>query len=155
MADTRYTWDDSMSETRFAFEHDSKGAEYDLWKRGTACGSDDLLTTVTDYCTFAVETMKGSLLSPAVYKDMIRPQALVKGDNFFGLGWLIINNLSHEEFAMVHSGSDQGVNTLVLLLPKSKRGLVVFTNGDNGRDIYQRIVLHAFDTGEEIWNRIK
>jgi hypothetical protein len=86
---------------------------------------------------------------------MIRPQALVKENNFFGLGWLITNNLSHEEFAMVRSGSDQGVNTLVLLLPKSKRGLVVFTNGDNGREIYQRILSQAFATGEEIWNRIK
>jgi len=39
-----------------------------------------------------------------------------------------------------HSGVDPGVNTIAFILPKSKRGLLIFTNSDNGPLIYTELV---------------
>ena len=50
-------------------------------------------------------------------------------------------------------GSDPGVNTVVVLFPKSQRGLIVFTNGDNGVKIWTRILAEAFDVGKEMLGR--
>jgi len=39
-----------------------------------------------------------------------------------------------------HSGVDPVVNTIAFILPKSKRGLLIFTNSDNGPLIYTELV---------------
>jgi hypothetical protein len=36
------------------------------------------------------------------------------------------------------------------LFPKSRRGLIVFTNGDNGTQVWTRILAEAFDVGKEM-----
>ena len=51
---------------------------------------------------------------------------------------------------MIHSGADEGVHAVVILLPKSKQGLVVLTNGDNGYQLYEKIVTESLDLGSEI-----
>jgi hypothetical protein len=53
-------------------------------------------------------------------------------DQGMGLGWEVIRGLPHHEYVLTHTGSDNGVATLVLLFPGSKRGIVIFTNGDEG-----------------------
>ena len=55
----------------------------------------------------------------------------------------------------VSSGGDRGVNAVVILLPNSKQGLIVLTNGDNGFRLYHRLVVDLLDLGEEIMNRAK
>ncbi len=47
---------------------------------------------------------------------MIKPH--VKGSNTSqGLGWGIFENLSNGEYALYHTGHDDGVYSVVLLLP--------------------------------------
>jgi len=85
---------------------------------------------------------------------MERSQINVKNGVDFGLGCIIINNLPSEEYALFNAGSDTGVNALILVLPKSRRGLIVFTNGDNGRALAMKMIVKTLgDTGKEILNR--
>jgi hypothetical protein len=62
-------------------------------------------------------------------------------------------DLSNGEYALLHTGSDPGVNTVVILFPKSRRGLIVFTNGENGVQVWTRIVAEAFEVGREMLGR--
>ena len=155
MKETRFFWDASMDESRFAVAHNKEGKPYDIHKNTTANAADLLLTTVEDYGKFAVNVLKGKGLSKAVFADMVRPQAAYpSGKNlFFGLGWMIMPDLSNGEYALIHTGSDPGVSTVVVLLPKSQRGLIVFTNGDNGTQVWTRILAEAIDVGKEMLGR--
>jgi len=155
MNDTRFFWDASMDESRFAVAHNKEGKPYDIHKNTTANAADLLLTTIEDYGKFAANVINGRGLSKAVYADMVRTQASSpEGKNlFFGLGWMIMPDLSNGEYALIHTGSDPGVSTVVILLPKSQRGLIVFTNGDNGTQVWTRIVAEAFDVGKEMLGR--
>lgn len=155
MKDTRFYWDASMSESRFAVAHDKDGKPLNIHKNSSANAADLLLTTISDYGRFATNVLKGNGLSPSVFNDMVRPQvSYPTGKNlFFGLGWMIMPELSNGEYALIHTGSDPGVNTVVVLFPKSQRGLIVFTNGDNGTQIWTKILAEAFEVGKEMLGR--
>lgn len=155
MNDTRFFWDASMDESRFAVAHNKEGKPYDTHKHTTANAADLLLTTVEDYGRFAVNVLASKGLSRTVFDDMVRPQvAYPSGKNlFFGLGWMLMPELSNGEYALIHTGSDPGVNTVAILFPKSQRGLIVFTNGDNGTQVWTRILAEAFDVGKEMLGR--
>jgi CubicO group peptidase (beta-lactamase class C family) len=155
MNDTRFFWDASMDESRFAVAHNKEGKPYEIHKHTTANAADLLLTTVADYGRFAVNVLASKGLSQPVFNDMVRPQVpYPSGKNlFFGLGWMLMPDLSNGEYALIHTGSDPGVNTVVILFPKSQRGLIVFTNGDNGTQVWTRILAEAFDVGKEMLGR--
>ena len=86
---------------------------------------------------------------------MISTQAVLKNGKEFGLGWVLLKNLSDGEYAIVHTGSNAGINTVILLLPKSKRGIVVFTNGDKGRELFGKIIENSLEQGKEILQRME
>ena len=69
------------------------------------------------------------------------------------LGWEILKDFSNGEYALTHSGSDRGVKTLVILLPKSGQGVVILTNGDNGYQLYGNIITKSLDLGKELMER--
>ena len=155
MKDTRFFWDASMDESRFAVAHNKDGKPYDIHKNSSANAADLMLTTVADYGRFAVNVLQGKGLSKSVFNEMVRPQVpYPDGKNlFFGLGWMIMPELSNGEYALIHTGSDPGVSTVVILFPKSQRGLIVFTNGDNGTQVWTKILAEAFDVGKEMLGR--
>ena len=50
-----------------------------------------------------------------------------------------------------HGGADKGVQTIFFLLPKTKQGLVIFTNVDDGYKVYEKAVQHYLgEDGEKI-----
>lgn len=72
------------------------------------------------------------------------------------LGWEIFLDIGPKrEYALIHSGGDAGIQTLVILLPVSKQGLIVFTNGDNGYKLYEKIIIEMLDVGKELMARVK
>ena len=155
MKDTRFFWDASMDESRFAVAHNKEGKPYDIYKNKNANAADLLLTTVEDYGRFAVNVLQGKGLSKSVFNEMVHPQVPYPSGKklFFGLGWMIMPELSNGEFAVIHTGSDPGVNTVVILFPQTQRGLIVFTNGENGVQVWTRIVAETFDVGKEMLDR--
>lgn len=152
MKDTRHSWDKNMDESRFAAWHDAEGEQYKMSYKTGVSAADNLLTTIEDYCKFGAFVINGAGISKRLFNEMVRPQAKVKEHSGMGLGWLVVKGLPNGEYAIVHSGSDFGVKTMAILLPKSKRGIVVFTNGDNGMSIYNNVIKGAFDIGDAIYN---
>ena len=156
MKDTRYLWDENM-ESRFAHGHDSKG---NICKPSTPKGfgvnaAGGLLSTVEDFCRFSIDVINGAGLSTEIYSDMIKPHVKLKEHSAKGLGWEVITDLPGGEYAVEHSGSSGGVQTMFVVLPKSKRGVVVLTNGDNGMFVYNNVIKESIDIGKDVVDAMK
>jgi len=154
MKDTHFFWDGSVTADRYAVPHNKANEPYEIRKNKETSAADLLMTTVSDYTTFGANVLKKKGLSDKVWQDMIHIQSK-EPDAKFGLGWEVFNNLKGKEFALVHGGSDPGVRTIIILLPESKRGLVIFTNSDNGMSLIRDIIREALDIGEELLERAK
>jgi len=156
MKDTRYYWDENMDESRFAFWHDYDGNLHEPATpkgRGVNAGGS-LLTTVEDYCKFGIDVMNGAGLSAGLFNDMISSQVRRKTHYAQGLCWGVVGDLPEEEYALDQYGSDRGVRTQAVFIPKSKRGIVVLTNGDNGRTVYLNVIKESLDSGNTLLNHM-
>ena len=154
MTDTWYTWSDDIDLARYAVPHDTSGKELEIPKNYEASAADFLKTSIADYCRLGVAVMNGTLLTEEVFRDMVTPQARVGKYESFGLGWDIMNDLSNGEYILFHTGSDPGTRTAVILFPVSRRGIVIFTNGDYGNRMIELIVLEYIDLGNEILKKL-
>jgi len=154
MKDTKYRWQDEVDESRFAFRHKNKEIEYKNQGGIKTSAAAGLLTTVEDYLKFGIDLINRSELSNDLFNEMISTQLNIKNNVDQGLGWEIIRNLPNNEYALVHEGGSSGVQTIVVLLPVSKRGIVVFTNGDEGDKVYSKIIEEYFDLGKDILNAL-
>ncbi|PWV55573.1 serine hydrolase [Chitinophaga sp. S165] len=154
MTDSHFFWDGSVSEDRYAVAHNKENQPYEVRKNKEASAADLLMTTISDYTKFGANILKKRELSDKIWQDMIRIQSKDQNASF-GLGWAVYNDLKGEELALLHTGSDPGVRTAIVLLPKSKRGLVIFTNSDNGIPLIKDIIKSALNIGEELLERTK
>ncbi len=78
-----------------------------------------------------------------------RQVASAKG-KYFGLGFEIYD-LGNDGYALSHGGSDNGVQTIAFILPKTKNGLLFFTNADTGGSLYEKLLQHYLgDSGQKI-----
>jgi hypothetical protein len=74
---------------------------------------------------------------------MTTEQVRINDYKHWGLGWWIDENINvNNDFAMVHGGDDIGVHTIVFIIPKTKQGLVIFTNSDNGTAVFADVLVH-------------
>ena len=153
MTNTQY-WSDNLDLTRYACWHDAQGKKYSISYQTGVSAADDLLTTIEDYCKFGIDVLNGAGLSKDLFNEMITPQSIVKENNYYGLGWGLVRNLSNGEYAIHHGGSDMGVRTMAIFLPKSQRGIVIMTNGDMGMFVFNNIIKESINVGEEILNII-
>jgi CubicO group peptidase (beta-lactamase class C family) len=151
MQDTRFVWDSLMNESRFADWHDKNGNNvYPTSHRKVANAADDLLTTVEDYGRVCSLVLKGFDLSPSIYLQMVTPQVKIADNDYFGLVWEIVKVPGRKDYALMHSGGDQGIRTLVALCPETGEGLIIFTNGDNGENIYPKLLTDFLSIGKDL-----
>ena len=153
MKDTHFWWDDAVDESRYARNYDAEGDKIPTNKYFEANAAANLLSTIEDYGKFLEYVVNGAELSDTLFQEMIKHQVELGVDNYFGLGWQILTNFSNDEFALVHSGKDPGVNTLAVLFPKSKNGFLIFSNGDNILKIYEELLKNRLYLGKELWNK--
>jgi CubicO group peptidase (beta-lactamase class C family) len=141
MKQTQFGWSDGLDSARFAGAFDAKGRAYPE-KYREANAADWLVTTMGDYCRFGLYVINGAGVSKKLFDEFSGIQVHFEGqpDAGMGLGWEVIRGLPNGEFALTHNGSDNGVATLVLLFPHSKRGIVIFTNGDDGYTVITKIL---------------
>lgn len=144
MEDTDYIWNKNTDETRFAIGYDKNAKPYETIKNKTANAADDLHTTIQDYGNFLVSILNGGNLSESVYQEMVKKQVQTGKNKYFGLGF-VIYDLGEGEYAISHGGSDSGTNCLTVLLPKTKQGILIFTNSDAGYKTYDKLLVHYLD----------
>lgn len=141
MNDTSYIWDQNTDDSRFVTGYNEKGNAYPIEKIITVNAADDLHTTIEDYGNFMASVMKGKKLKPEIFREMIRKQVKVKENKYFGLGFEIYD-LGNGEYALSHSGADQGTRCIAIVLPDSGKGIIIFTNIDDGYKVYEKLVVH-------------
>lgn len=150
MTDTRYVWDKNVDTIRLAIGYDKDGKAYETVKNKIPNAADDLLTTIEDYGKFLVSAMNGDGLSKNVFDEMTKNQVPSTKGKHFGLGFEIYD-LRNGEYALSHGGSDNGVQTIVFILPKTKQGLLIFTNSDTGGSVYETLIKHYLgNNGQKI-----
>jgi CubicO group peptidase (beta-lactamase class C family) len=146
MKDTRFFWDATMQEKRFAAGHDTAGKAYEVGPKNKAANAaDDLLTTIEDYSRFLIAVMNGKGLSKEVFEAMTTNQAPTTRGKHFGLGFEKYD-FENGAFALSHGGSDKGVKTLAFIIPQTGQGLVIFTNSDVGYKVYEPLVQEYLGT---------
>ncbi len=153
MENTQY-WDESIDTLRLAHCHDAKGNDYNFSYETSVSGAGNILSTAEDYSKFLIYVMNGAGLSQNLYDEMLKPKVTVNEHLSYGLGWQILTGLPNGEYALEHGGTNTGMWSMSLILPKSQRGIVVMTNGDSGIFIYKNIIEEVFDEGETIFNYI-
>lgn len=150
MLDTQYVWNEKIDSSRVALGYDADGKTYPVYKRKIPNGADDLLTTIKDYSTFLISVMKGEGLSEKVREEMHSNQVASVNGKYFGLGFEKYT-FKDGNYCLAHGGSDNGVKSLTFIFPKTKQGLVLFTNADNGYKVYEKVLTQYLGTyGEEI-----
>ncbi|MGE7884132.1 serine hydrolase domain-containing protein [Bacillus sp. NPDC094077] len=100
-----------------------------------------LKTNVTDMMTFILASMdtndhkdKGyGIIKSERVEEMQKP---ILGEN--GLG-IFESKLSNQWKMMYHSGDNRGWHSFYGYIPNTKDGLVILTNGENGKDLRQDI----------------
>ena len=93
-----------------------------------------LLTTANDYGRF----MTHLLADGPTLAAMSAPQTPINTALSWGLGIGLQRTASGTQ--LWHWGDTNGFKNFLLLDPAAKSGMVVFTNGQNGRAIYERVV---------------
>lgn len=152
MNDTRFYWDKNMDQDLFAVAHDRNGEPFPIKKYTEPSAADLLMTTIVDYTRFGVNVLNKKELKGHVYREMV---AFQDKKHTYGLGWQLFKGLRNDEFVIMHSGADPGVRTIIILLPKSQRGIVIFTNSDAGMSLIKNILSQSLDLGDEIIERAK
>lgn len=157
MSASRLVWDETY-ETSAAAGHDAAGAvkpERRLYRRPNAAYT--LYTTPRDYARFLLEMMNSDrtaphsldaahlalMLTPAsppTGRDLIARQgSLGEGEMKFALGWQIEPTASGPRFR--HSGSNgTGFRCYSEFDPATGAGLVIMTNAEGGRALWQEMV---------------
>lgn len=152
MTETTYGWNPTQDTLRFAIGHDTSGAVIHEERRPMSrpSGADWLVTTIADYSRFGEFVLSGAGLSPALFADMTTPHARFAGkpNEAMGLGWEVMTGPASDPTILMHTGSDEGIKTMILLLPASKRGIVIFTNGERGMQIIVHILQSALQMKE-------
>ncbi|MBO9728418.1 MAG: beta-lactamase family protein [Chitinophaga sp.] len=143
-------WSEKLDTSRFAMWHNGQGQRYGVSIQTPVSAADDLITTVEDYCKFGMATMNGLGLSDTLFADMVRPQVKVKDNYYRCLGWGLVTGLPSGEYALEHGGSDVGVRTMAVFLPKSKSGVVVMTNADNGMFVTDQVIKRVLTAGAQV-----
>lgn len=141
MKDTDLIWTDNTDESRFAIGYDEKGKPYPVLKNEKANAADDLHTTVEEYGNFLVNVLNGGNLNPQIYAEMLKRQVKTKEDKYFGLGFELYD-LGNGEMAFSHGGSDLGTLCITFLFPKTKYGILIFTNSTSGYKIFKPLLIH-------------
>ena len=143
----------SLKKIQDVKNYDSDGKAFETVKYYEANAAANLLTTVEDYGNFLTYILNGADLSKSVFDEMIKNQVQLNENDYFGLGWEKLTGFSGDEYALMHTGKDPGVNTVAILFPKSKNAWLIFMNGDNDMKIVEKLLTERLYLGNELWNR--
>lgn len=109
------------------------------WYRYPEQAARGLWSTPEEYLDLVIELMDcargktGGLLSPALARRMLSPQAAGSGYGFRLEG-------EHEKFKLFLKGKTRGYRAAVLIYPALGQGAVVMTNSDNGGVLIEEIL---------------
>lgn len=151
MKDAKMGWLADKDTARFAKWYDTRGNLHPInYKIKKINAADDMVLTVKDLLLFGNAVMHKKVVVGALYDEMITPQSAINDKLNQALGWVVYDQLSNGEYILNHDGGDPGVVTTLILFPKSKNGIVIFVNSDNGASITNSINRAIVTKGMEV-----
>jgi len=148
MSSSAYVWNDLLAK-RMARPHDVKGNPLENNKPGSKeiaryAAAGELRTTPSDYARFLIEVIEprkadGFRLSKETRDLMIRPQVKVDQTTSWALGWKIVHPPNGD--LIVHGGDNKGFHAFVAASVPRRCGLAFMTNGDNGPQVIDKLIL--------------
>ena len=158
MASSSYVWRPDF-DALTATGHDADGKPTKLWKPKDAGAASTLNTTAKDYALFVEAVLNGKGLKPATLHEMETPQIALDPDCricikrepkqlsknlFWGLGWGIQRKDGSD--VLWHWGDNGAFKCFVMAEPKTKSGVVMFANSENGLEIAKPVIDEAMGT---------
>ena len=133
MTDTTFAWP-AENDPRLAIGHTEAGDPRSPFRPPAAkAAAGGLFTTAPDYLRFLEHCLMRE-------HRMFVDQAQIDDQLAWGLGWGIEID---EERAVWQWGNDPGYKNFVIGRPTKQVGVVVFTNGDRGAEVYAEVVRHV------------
>ena len=88
--------------------------------------------------------LEGAGLSQTVLADRTTPQAHLDGkpNEAMGLGWEVLIGPPDDPIILLHTGSDEGIKTMILSSPPRSAASSCSPTGDRGVDVIGRL-LHS------------
>ena len=130
MTDSTFAWPQA-DEPRLAIGHSRDGEARSQFRPSLAkAAAGGLFTTAPDYLRFIDHCLVHE-------QRMFEQQARIDDELAWGLGWGIEIG---EDAAVWQWGNDPGYKNFVIGRPAEGQGLVVFTNGDRGAEVYAGVV---------------
>jgi CubicO group peptidase (beta-lactamase class C family) len=157
MTSSSYVWRPPFDE-RTATGHDGDGKPVPLWKPKEAGAASTLNTTAKDYALFVEAVLNGKGLKAATIREMETPQIALDPECricidrepkqlsthlFWALGWGV--QRTKEGDNLWHWGDNGAFKSFVMADLKTKAGVVMFANGENGLAIAQPIIAEAME----------
>ena len=162
LTSTSFIWEEKFDK-QIATGHNAKGECNERKKYLHSNAAYTLYTTPNEYSKIILEILKtnnnssGNFLSEETVREMLTHQVRVDtrevtdrpGRNFGlfairGLGWAIDSTVTGD--VIYHSGANQtGFRCYSQFSPKDKSGIVIMTNGENGSELWQRLIKEIGD----------
>jgi CubicO group peptidase (beta-lactamase class C family) len=146
MDDSSFIWRDDYGE-RAAIPHDESGTAIRRRDFTRANAASSLHTTARDYASFMIALSghaDGGTRAPLAREqiaEMLAPQVKIDASLSWALGFGVEH--ASEGDAVWHWGSDDGAATFFVLDRRKHVGVVVLSNGGNGRAVYKPLVYGA------------
>ena len=167
MTSSGYVWRSDF-DARTATGYDSAGKPDKLWKPTEALAASSLNTTARDFALFVEAVLNGRGLKAATLREMETPvialdpecRICVKQEPkqlsknlFWGLGWGIERQDGTD--ALWHWGDNGSFKAFVMADPKTKSGVVMFANSQNGLEVAKSVVDESMGRGSLAFEWLK
>lgn len=167
MTSSSYVWRPDF-DALTATGYDSDGKPTELWKPTEAGAASTLNTTAQDYARFVEAILNKKGLKPATLREMETPvialdpecRICIKNEPkqlskslFWGLGWGIERKDGTD--ALWHWGDNGSFKAFVMADPKTKSGVVMFANSQNGLEVAKSVVDETMGRGSLAFEWLK
>ena len=148
MNESIFVWEE-IKESFIAMPHDKKGHVVNkwLWRMKKPMAAGTLFTTVADYSRFmsAMLSTKESFdikpnqnLSANDLEQMLKPQIEIGNQLAWSLGWGLEKH--KKDWYFWQWGDNPGFKHFAVGSRSQKFAVVIFTNGQNGENVYRPII---------------
>ncbi|MEM6831136.1 MAG: serine hydrolase domain-containing protein, partial [Bacteroidota bacterium] len=150
MQNTYLSWSDEVDEKTYAGEFKSLNEPYEITKSAPSA-ADDLLTTALDLGKFCEKLLER--ISTGAYHQYIEAKTEAMPGIKFSYGWIRFDELPNGGYALFNAGGDTGVSAMMCLLPETKEGIVILSNGENRGMVINLMKMALGANGAEMVSR--
>ncbi len=147
MNNSSYVWQEAFYDN-YAAPHNNEGFALPKNKPQQGNTAYSLHTTAEDFGRFLIAFLNAQNLKPATFKEIYSPQINIEKHEqlAWGLGWGLQETAKGT--AVWQWGDNGTFRAFVIAYPEQKKGMVYFTNSNNGLRFVPEVIQHVFQDEE-------